>query len=103
MRRGLGPCKDAAGQLEPGEEFFAQEPPSEEFLDLWLAKSLEVVDKYRPDVLWFDFGLGRVQEHYRREFLAHGENRCSWKSGRRRLSNSPVEERTMAGRSSAYE
>lgn len=60
----------------PGRKtFFDQEYPSKEFLDMWLAKSKEVVDKYRPEVVWFDFGLGRVQEHYKREFLAHYYNR----------------------------
>lgn len=35
---------------EPGE------PESEEFLADWEAKVREVIDKYRPDYIWFDFG-----------------------------------------------
>lgn len=47
------------------------EPPSKAFLDLWKGKTLEVIDTYRPDLIWFDFGLKFIQEHYKREMLAH--------------------------------
>jgi alpha-L-fucosidase len=53
-----------------------QEKPSKEFLDLWLAKTKEVIDKYRPDMLWFDEGLRFIQEHYKREFLAYYYNKA---------------------------
>jgi len=53
-----------------------QEKPSKEFLDVWLAKTREVIDKYEPDMLWFDFGLEYVQEHYKREFLAYYYNKA---------------------------
>ena len=33
-------------------------PPTREFQDQWLGKVNEVVDKYEPDLIWFDFGLG---------------------------------------------
>ncbi len=33
-------------------------PPTREFMELWLAKVNEVVTKYEPDLMWFDFGLG---------------------------------------------
>lgn len=55
--------------------FELQDKPSKEFLDLWKAKTLEVIDKYRPDLLWWDFALERIQEQYRQEFLAHYYNR----------------------------
>lgn len=35
-------------------------PPTKAYLDLWLAKVNEVVQKYEPDLTWFDFGLGSV-------------------------------------------
>ena len=54
-----------------GPAFFDQEKPSRAFLDQWLAKIVEVIDRYRPDVIWYDFGLDRVQEHYKREALAY--------------------------------
>ena len=34
----------------------ADAPVDEEFLADWLGRTKEIVDKYRPDVLWFDFG-----------------------------------------------
>lgn len=55
--------------------FFNQERPSQEFLDRWKAKMLEVFDKYRPDMLWFDFGLYAVPDAYKMDFLANYYNR----------------------------
>ena len=45
-------------------------PPTKEYLDLWLAKVNEVVKKYEPDLIWFDFGLKRVvtTEYQKRMF-----------------------------------
>lgn len=53
-----------------------QDRPGQAFLDLWLAKTKEVIDKYRPDLLWFDHGLEFIQEHYTREALAYYYNRA---------------------------
>lgn len=50
--------------------------PSQAFLDQWLGKTQECIDKYQPDMLWFDFGLQFVQEHYKRAMLAHYYNRA---------------------------
>ena len=47
------------------------ERPNKAFLDRWLAKTKEVIDGYEPDLIWFDFGIRFVQEHYKREMLAH--------------------------------
>ncbi|MBL7139901.1 MAG: alpha-L-fucosidase [Planctomycetes bacterium] len=43
-----------------GEPHKPGTPPSKAFLDQWLAKVNEVVTKYEPDLIWHDFGLGRV-------------------------------------------
>ena len=45
-------------------------PPTQEFLDQWLGKVNEVVKKYQPELIWFDFGLSRVitPEYQRRMF-----------------------------------
>jgi alpha-L-fucosidase len=59
-----------------GQFWPLQEKPSKEFLDVWLGKIREVIDKYRPDMLWFDYALGFVQEHYKRESLAYYYNRA---------------------------
>ncbi|MDP4624480.1 MAG: alpha-L-fucosidase [Akkermansiaceae bacterium] len=31
----------------------------EKFRDDWLARTADLVDRYKPDVIWFDFGIGR--------------------------------------------
>ena len=51
--------------------------PTKEFLDIWLAKIVEVVDNYDPDLLWFDFGLELVQENYKKEMLAYYFNKAA--------------------------
>ena len=50
-------------------------PESQEFLDNWYARIKEVIDKYQPDYLWYDFGWkqpGFVP--YQKEFLAYYYN-----------------------------
>ena len=50
------------------------ERPDKEYLDQWRDKVIEVIDAYSPDLLWFDFGLGGIQERYRKEMLARYYN-----------------------------
>jgi len=46
-------------------------PPSKEYQDKWLGMVNEVVEKYRPDLIWFDFGLSRViTPEYRQRMFA---------------------------------
>ncbi len=35
-------------------------PPSKHFQDLWLAKVYEVLNKYQPDLIWFDFEFTKI-------------------------------------------
>jgi alpha-L-fucosidase len=51
------------------------ERPDEEYLEKWKAKLVEVIDGYRPDLIWFDFGLGKIQEDYRKGILAYYYNK----------------------------
>ena len=52
-------------------------PATEEFLKMWLAKTKEVVDKYQPDYLWFDFGWREPEfEPYKKDFLAYYYNKA---------------------------
>ena len=69
----FGPPRDPD---DPTWPFYDQDPPSRQFLDLWLAKTLEVVDTFEPDLLWFDGALERIQEHYKLDFLAHYYNQA---------------------------
>ena len=38
------------------------EPQDKQFKDDWLARTCEFVDKYEPDLVWFDFGITASQE-----------------------------------------
>jgi alpha-L-fucosidase len=68
--------KDPGEGVEGMDRFWAPDKPSKAFLDTWKGKTLEVMDKYQPDMVWFDFGIAAIQEHYRREMLAHYYNRA---------------------------
>ena len=49
-------------------------PQDEQFKDDWLARSCEIVDKYKPDVFWFDFGITpglREQKYDENPFAPH--------------------------------
>lgn len=49
--------------------------PSLEFLQDWYARTVEIVDKYHPDLVYFDFGFNIPPfEPYRREFAAYFYN-----------------------------
>jgi len=46
-------------------------PPSKQFQDLWLAKVYEVLNKYQPDLIWFDFEFFKViQPEYQQKLFA---------------------------------
>lgn len=49
--------------------------PNQEFLDEWKGKLVEVVDKYSPDFVWFDFGLDIIREDYVRDFVNYYYNK----------------------------
>ena len=51
--------------------------PADEWLEkIWLGKVKEVVDKYQPDIIWFDSWLDRIPEKYRQEMAAYYLNRA---------------------------
>ncbi len=45
--------------------------PHNEWLQMWLDKCNEVVDKYHPDVMYFDAYMDQVPETYIQKYLAH--------------------------------
>jgi alpha-L-fucosidase len=49
--------------------------PREQFVDYWLAKLIEVIDRYQPDLIWFDSWLDEIPEDARQQFLAYYFNR----------------------------
>jgi len=59
---------------------FMQDKPSKEFLDRWFGKLKEVIDNYKPDLIWFDGSLDRMTENYGKKFFAYYYNQAA-KSG----------------------
>lgn len=55
-----GPNGAVSYTREPNPSHLEQwQPPSHAFLDEWLARSTELVDKYHPDFLYFDWWIGQ--------------------------------------------
>ena len=46
------------------------------YKEVWLGKLKEVVDRYSPDIVWFDYVLGDIPESYRKEFAAYYLNQA---------------------------
>lgn len=57
--------------------------PSERFLEDWLLRTVEIIDKYRPQVLWFDWWIEQPAfEPYLRTLAAYYYNRAAqWGRG----------------------
>jgi len=52
-----------------------KDPPSKQFQDQWLAMVMEVVRKYEPDMIWFDFELNKViTPEYQKKMFAEYYN-----------------------------
>ncbi len=62
-------------EWERGKEWAMQDLPNKAFLERWKARLFEVVDKYTPDYIWFDFGLKFIHEAYKQDFLAYYYNK----------------------------
>ena len=50
--------------------------PRDKFVEMWRGKLFEVIDNYRPDLIWFDSWLHEIPEKARREFCAYYLNRA---------------------------
>ena len=77
---------DLYGPAQVGPEDFADRdkcPPSPEFLDDWLARTCELVDKYQPQLVWFDWWIqNKAFEPYLQKFAAYYYNRgAQWGKG----------------------
>ena len=51
--------------------------PREQFLDIWEGKLLEVIDKYQPDLMWFDSWLDEIPDEYKTSYLAYYFNKAN--------------------------
>lgn len=60
----------------PGAFDFAHPdpPPSARFCELWRDKVIEVVDRYHPDIIYFDNRVAIIPEIYRQQMMAHFYN-----------------------------
>ncbi len=58
-------------------------PLTKEFMDDWLARTCEIVDRYRPQIIWFDWWIEQpAMEPYRQRFAAYYYNRAAeWGQG----------------------
>jgi len=57
-------------------KWYEQDKPNKEFLEKWKEKIREVIDKYKPDLIWFDGGLAQIQEKYKKEIFAYYFNKA---------------------------
>jgi alpha-L-fucosidase len=57
--------------------------PNEQFLEDWLLRTVEIIDRYRPQVLWFDWWIEQPAfEPYVRRLAAYFYNRAAqWGRG----------------------
>ncbi len=44
--------------------------------DRWFGKLKEVIDRYQPDQIWFDFGLGKIPDQYKLKMTAYYYNKA---------------------------
>jgi len=68
--------QDAKPEIIDPAKWGSQDKPNKEFLERWKGKIREVIDKYKPDLIWFDFALGWIREKYRKEILAYYFNKA---------------------------
>lgn len=74
------------GPAEPAPDDnhdFSQNPPNQEFLEDWLLRTCELVDKYQPQIVWFDWWIQNTAfASYLKEFGAYYYNRgAEWDKG----------------------
>lgn len=81
---------DIKGEFERGEMYWpsvrgpkdfdacdGECPPSEEFMQDWLVRTCELVDRYKPSIIYFDWWIQRVElKPYLKKFIAYYYNRA---------------------------
>lgn len=66
-----------------GHDLDSQPRPSTDFMDDWLARTCELVDRYQPQLVWFDWWIQqKALEPYLKTFAAYYYNRGGeWNKG----------------------
>jgi alpha-L-fucosidase len=79
--RYLGLYGPAMPKRMPGAE--RDDQPDKAYMDNWLARSTEIVDKYQPEIVWFDWWIEEpAWQPYLRKFAAYYYNRAAeWNRG----------------------
>ena len=73
----LRAAQEAAAPAQAGQPFVGEQPP-QEWLDNWYARLVEIVEKYDPQVFWFDWSIEQpAYEPYLRKFAAYYYNRAA--------------------------
>ncbi|MCB0024409.1 MAG: alpha-L-fucosidase, partial [Caldilinea sp.] len=75
--------EDCDGTAQNTPSLTSQPYPSTEYLEDWLARTVELVDKYQPQLVWFDWWIGHAAfPEYLKRFAAHYYNRGQeWDKG----------------------
>lgn len=64
---GMPPTSD-----DPQLKYLYGNIPAEQWYEeVWYGKLKEVIDKYQPDIIWFDYMLDAIPEEYRQKFSAY--------------------------------
>jgi len=77
------PVYSTADGAHSGTHDIYSTPPSKEHMDDWLARTCELVDKYQPKIVWFDWWIHNMAfKPYIKRFAAYYYNRSlEWGTG----------------------
>jgi len=74
---GLGDFYWPAKPEPPHQDLFSEPTPSQEFLEDWLLRTCEIVDRYRPRLVYFDWWVQHsAVKPYLKKFTAYYYNRA---------------------------
>jgi len=62
---------------EPKQAILYGYVPRERFLEMWKGKLIEVIDKYQPDLMYFDSWLNEIPDEYKMDYLAYYFNKAN--------------------------
>ena len=69
--------EDAPISEDPNLQILYAQQGKEKNEALWLAKHKEIIDNYRPDIIWQDFNLPKISEPVLLEFLSYYYNKAN--------------------------